>query len=55
MITWISSYPKSGNTWVRAFITTYLHSEDNNFNINLLNRISEFPDHNILGKFMNNS
>ena len=55
MITWISSYPKSGNTWVRAFITTYLHSEDNNFNFNLLNRISEFPDHNILGKFMNNS
>ena len=24
MIFWIASYPKSGNTWVRAFLTNYL-------------------------------
>ena len=52
MITWISSYPKSGNTWVRAFITTYLYSNNENFTINLLNKINEFPDHTILGKLM---
>jgi hypothetical protein len=23
-ITWLASYPKSGNTWVRAFLTSYL-------------------------------
>ncbi len=26
-IIWLASYPKSGNTWVRAFLTAYLHSE----------------------------
>ena len=24
MIIWIPSYPKSGNTWVRAFLSAYL-------------------------------
>jgi hypothetical protein len=54
MIIWISSYPKSGNTWLRAFLSAYLYSSDGLFNFNLLNQIGEFPDHNILGKFMNN-
>ena len=33
MIIWIASYPKSGNTWVRSFLTTLLYSEygENNF------------------------
>lgn len=25
MITWLASYPKSGNTWLRIFLTNYLH------------------------------
>ena len=52
MIIWISSYPKSGNTWVRAFLSTYLDSTDGKFNFSLLDKIGEFPDHNILNKFM---
>ena len=52
MIIWISSYPKSGNTWVRAFLSAYLDSTDGKFNFSLLDKIGEFPDHNILNKFM---
>ena len=26
MIIWLTSYPKSGNTWVRSFISTILFS-----------------------------
>ena len=52
MIIWIPSYPKSGNTWIRAFLCTYLYSSDGLFNFSLLNKIGEFPDHNILNKFM---
>jgi len=29
MITWISSYPKSGNTWMRAFLSAYQHQAIN--------------------------
>ena len=53
MIIWIASYPKSGNTWVRAFLSTYLYSSDGIFNYNLINKIEEFPEHNILNRFMN--
>ena len=44
MIFWISSYPKSGNTWIRAFLTTYIFSQNNNFNFDLLNKIPIFPN-----------
>ena len=54
MIIWLASYPKSGNTWVRAFLSSYLHSESSEFDLNLINKIGEFPDHTILGKFMDN-
>ena len=52
MIVWLVSYPKSGNTWVRAFLSTYFQSSNNKFNHNLLNKISEFPQHDIINKFM---
>ena len=42
MIFWIASYPKSGNTWVRALIATYLYSDKDEFNFNLLNKIPKF-------------
>ena len=31
MIVWLASYPKSGNTWVRAFLNAYLHSSEGKF------------------------
>ena len=41
MIIWIPSYPKSGNTWVRAFLSTYLYSLEGIFDFSLLNKIGE--------------
>ena len=32
MIVWIASYPKSGNTWVRSLLSTYLYSDNGIFN-----------------------
>ncbi len=43
MIIWITSYPKSGNTWVRALLSTYLYSDQGNFEFNLLKNIDAFP------------
>ena len=53
MIVWLASYPKSGNTWVRAFLNAYLLSPEGKFNFSLLDKIEEFPQHYILNKFMN--
>jgi len=33
-IVWLASYPKSGNTWVRAFLATYLRNPDSPIPIN---------------------
>jgi len=43
MIIWIASYPKSGNTWVRSFLTNYLNKNGSNFNFHLLDQIKKFP------------
>ena len=42
MILWIASYPKSGNTWVRALVSTYLYSDKAEFSFDLLNKIPKF-------------
>ena len=34
MITWIASYPKSGNTWMKLFLKCYFNDSSNNFSIN---------------------
>ena len=44
MIFWITSYPKSGNTWLRALLSSYYYSDDGIFNQNLLSKIRQFPD-----------
>ena len=44
MIIWIASYPKSGNTYLRSFLSSYYYSEDGNFNFNQLLRIHQFPN-----------
>ncbi len=41
-IFWISSYPKSGNTLVRAIISALFFSKDGKFQLNQLNHTSQF-------------
>ena len=43
MIIWLTSYPKSGNTWVRSFLSAYYFSQDGDFNFNLLESFKQFP------------
>jgi len=45
MIIWIASYPKSGNTLIRAMLSAYFYSNDGNFFFELLDNIKEFPKH----------
>ena len=42
MITWIASYPKSGNTWVRSLLTDYI-SYPNEYSFKNLKKILQFP------------
>ena len=51
MIIWIASYPKSGNTWVRSLLSTYLYSENGSFNFSLLKKILKFPSKKYLEYF----
>ena len=44
MIMWLASYPKSGNTWVRALLTNYLYNENYKENVfSKLDMIKSFP------------
>ena len=43
MIIWIASYPKSGNTYLRSFISSYFFSKKGKFDFNLLLNILQFP------------
>ena len=52
MIIWIASYPKSGNTWVRSLLSSYLYTDDGIFNFDLLYKISQFPNKKFLGYFL---
>ena len=44
MIIWLASYPKSGNTILRALLASYLFTNDGIFNFELLKNIHQFPD-----------
>jgi len=44
MIIWISSYPRSGNTWVRAFLSTYLYSKKSSTVFENIKKITNFPN-----------
>ena len=58
MIIWIASYPKSGNTWIRSFLSHYMFSNENKFDFDLLKNIKTFPDDkelNYLRKKYNNN
>ena len=54
MIFWIASYPKSGNTWLRALISAYYYSKDGVFNQNILKNIGQFPEKKYLTGFNHN-
>ena len=43
MIIWLASYPKSGNTWVRSFISTLMATEDGNSDLRNLKAIPQYP------------
>ena len=51
MIFWIASYPKSGNTWLRALLSSYFYSRDGIFNQNLLENIAQFPEKRFFSDF----
>ena len=44
MIIWLTSYPKSGNTWVRSMVAALMYTDDGIFNFELLKKIKQFPD-----------
>ena len=44
MIFWIASYPKSGNTLLRALLTSYYYTKDGVFDQKLLENIGQFPE-----------
>ena len=43
MIVWLSSFPKSGNTYVRSLLSAYYFTRDGNFNFDSLKSIKQFP------------
>ena len=43
MIIWLASYPKSGNTWVRSFLSAYYFTDDGQFDFGLLEKFNQFP------------
>jgi len=47
MLTWLASYPKSGSTWVRAFLAAYqsFESEVSEFDLTHIPRCSNSDSH----------
>jgi hypothetical protein len=43
MIIWLSSYPKSGNTWVRSIISSILYSQDGKHSFKNMEMIEQYP------------
>ena len=44
MFVWLASYPKSGNTMVRALLSSYFFSKDGIFDFELIKNIKQFPN-----------
>lgn len=47
-IVWLASYPKSGNTWCRIFLSNYLNTTNEPININKLDIGAIFSSRNII-------
>ena len=43
MIIWLASYPKSGNTWVRSFISSLIFTNNGEVDFNEMQKISQYP------------
>ena len=41
-ILWVTSYPKSGNTYVRSLLSSLMYTKDGKFNFKLLKKIKQF-------------
>tara|TARA_B100000700_G_C14822536_1_gene750692 strand:- start:119 stop:955 length:837 start_codon:yes stop_codon:yes gene_type:complete len=52
MIIWIASYPKSGNTFIRSFLSAYYYTNNGKFDFNLLKYIEQFPDRQFFEDFI---
>tara|TARA_B100000579_G_scaffold149761_1_gene121625 strand:- start:2885 stop:3757 length:873 start_codon:yes stop_codon:yes gene_type:complete len=42
---WLASYPKSGNTWVRAILSSLFFAKDYNFDFSLFDKITNFDSY----------
>ena len=52
-IIWISSYPKSGNTWMRFLISNYFFNIKNEFNFQIADKnILMFPQLSLMKKIV---
>jgi len=51
MFIWLASYPKSGNTFTRALLSSYYFSKDGTFDSNLLKNIKQFPSNALFRKY----
>ena len=54
MIIWLASYPKSGNTYVRAFLSAYYFSKDGQFEFSQISNIKQFPNKEFLNQNIDN-
>ncbi|NOZ06698.1 MAG: sulfotransferase domain-containing protein [Chloroflexi bacterium] len=50
-IIWLASYPKSGNTWLRAFLSNYLRDGDEPANINELEKMGIASSHSLFERY----
>jgi hypothetical protein len=48
VIIWIASYPKSGNTWLRLFLSCYSKTDDKEFNLQTLSQNDVYPNLKVL-------
>ena len=51
MIFWISSYPKSGNTWLRILLASYYYTKDGIYDEKVLKKIDQFPQKKFFNDF----
>ena len=54
MIIWLASYPKSGNTWVRSFISALFFNIEGKNDFSNLKKIKQFPSKSIFKNFTEN-
>ena len=54
MIIWLASYPKSGNTYVRAFLSAYYFSDNGQFDFSQISNIDQFPHEKFFDQKVNN-